>query len=330
MARPSTPDLQTRPRRGYSLAAVLTATAFAAAVPAASARPAASDVGAAAAKPPTVVLVHGAFADASSWNGVVQRLQRDGYRVVAPANPLRGLPGDSAYIASVLRSIKGPIILAGHSYGGAVISSAAVGNPQVKALVFISALVPDRGEVLADLSAKFPGSELNPALMSVPFTKPDGTTATDLYIRPDSLRAVFAADLPAVTAAAMAVTQRPISASAFADKAGPAAWKSIPSWALVATHDKAIAPDLERFEAKRAGSHTVEVNSSHVAMISHPQVVTDLILDAARSRASAATPSKTLADTGSTARIVAGFAGAAVAAGAGMVALARRRRTTKH
>ncbi|MFJ6216988.1 alpha/beta fold hydrolase [Streptomyces sp. NPDC092296] len=331
MPMPPTPDSRIRrSRRGPALAAVLAATALAAA-PSASADPAASDARGAAARP-TVVLVHGAFADGSSWAGVVQRLQRDGYRVIAPANPLRGLPGDSAYIASVLRSIPGPIVLVGHSYGGAVISNAAFGNAHVKALVYIAALVPDQGETLSVLSARFPGSALNAALKSVPFTKPDGTTGTDLYIKPDRFRAVFAASLPPVSTAVLAATQRPINAAAFADKAGPAAWKTIPSWALVATRDRAIAPALERFEAGRAHSHTIEVDSPHLAMVAHPEAVTTLILDAARSQAPAAAPAgtkaDTLADTGATNRIVAGAACAAVLAGATLLGVARRRRPT--
>ncbi|MGA5704724.1 alpha/beta fold hydrolase [Peterkaempfera bronchialis] len=298
MAMPTTADIRPRPRRASVLAAVLTATALAAttAGAAATASPAAARTGtaaaartgtaaAAAAAKPTVVLVHGAFADGSSWDAVIRRLQRDGYHVIAPANPLRGLPGDSAYIASVLRTIRGPIVLVGHSYGGAVISNAAFGNTQVKALVYIAALVPDEGEVLSVLSAKFPGSQLNAALTSTPFTKPDGTTATQLSIRPDRFRAVFAAGIPAVTTAVLAATQRPISASAFADKAGPAAWKTIPSWTLVATRDRTIAPALERFEARRAHSHTIEVDSPHLAMIARPEAVTRLILTAARSGA---------------------------------------------
>nr|WP_051813771.1 alpha/beta hydrolase [Kitasatospora sp. MBT63] len=233
---------------------------------------------------PTVVLVHGAFADASGWNGVVERLQCAGYRVVAPANPLRGLAQDSTYIASVLASIEGPIVLAGHSYGGAVISTAAAGNPEVKALVYISALVPDTGEVIGELAARFPDTELGPALQPVPFTNADGTSGTDLYVKPDKFRQVFAADLPENTTSVMAATQRPISASAFADTATAAAWHTIPSWALVARQDKALGAQLERFEAERAHSTTVEIDASHVAMVSHPEAVTDLILAAAHTQ----------------------------------------------
>lgn len=236
---------------------------------------------------PTVVLVHGAFADASSWNGVIARLERRGYTVVAPANPLRSLSNDSTYIASVLDSIKGPIVLVGHSYGGAVISSAAAGNPRVKSLVYVSALMPDKGESGDALSARF-ASPLATATRSVPY-RAGGVSGTDLYIRPDKLHEVFAADLPQSMTKLMAATQRPAAATAFSEKAKVAAWRSIPSWALVAKQDKSINPDLERFEARRAGSHTVEIDSSHVAMISHPDAVTDLVLQAAVAAVSAHT-----------------------------------------
>ncbi|MFG2629584.1 alpha/beta fold hydrolase [Streptomyces sp. NPDC048473] len=175
-----TPRVRIRGRRARTVAVVLTTAALAAA-----AGPATADGGAEpAGARPTVVVVHGAFADASGWNGVVERVQRDGYKVMAPANPLRGLAGDSAYIASVLTSIRGPIVPAGHSYGGAVISSAAAGNPQVKSLVFVSALMPDKGERLSDLSAKFAGSELNTALKQVPFPEAGGKEGADPYIQP--------------------------------------------------------------------------------------------------------------------------------------------------
>ncbi|MFE5857546.1 alpha/beta fold hydrolase [Streptomyces sp. NPDC056500] len=229
---------------------------------------------------PTVVLVHGAFADASGWNAVVERLQHRGYPVVAPPNPLRGVLSDSAYVASVLKSIKGPIVLAGHSYGGAVISQAAAGNENVKALVYVSAFMPDVGENPAALSTKFTGSDLGTALRPVPYT--DGTTSgTDLYIQNDKFHAVFAADLPEAQTRVMAVEQRPVAQAGFGQNATAAAWRTIPSWFIVAKNDKAIAPDLERFEAARAKSHTVEVESSHVAMMSHPDLVADQIRDAA-------------------------------------------------
>jgi pimeloyl-ACP methyl ester carboxylesterase len=270
-----------RPRlRTLVITAAVTASASLSLIPLASAHTSR------AAPRPTVVLVHGAFADASSWNGVVERLQRDGYPVIAPANPLRGLAEDSTYVASVLASVKGPVVLVGHSYGGAVISQAAAGDPQVKALVYIAALVPDKGEKLSALSDKFPGTnELAPALRPVPFSNSDGTGGSDLYVDPTRFRAVFAADLPASQTVVMGAEQRPVAAAAFASSATAAAWRTIPSWALVARQDEALGAPLERFEARRAHSHTVEINSSHVAMISHPGTVTHLIEDAATTTA---------------------------------------------
>ncbi|MFB9434868.1 alpha/beta fold hydrolase [Streptomyces showdoensis] len=266
-----------RVRRAGALALLLTSSAWAAG-------PAAANEGSPAPRShgakPTVVLVHGAFADASGWNDVVDRLQHEGYPVVAPPNPLRGLSNDSTYVASVLKSIEGPIVLAGHSYGGAVISGAAAGNANVKALVYVAAFMPDKGESPAELSEKFPGSELGTAIRPVPYT--DGTgSGTDLYIQNDRFHGVFAADLPEEQTRIMATEQRPVTAAGFAEKATAAAWKTIPSWFLVARQDKAIAPDLERFEAERAKSHTIEIDSSHVAMMSHPDVVAHLIRQAA-------------------------------------------------
>ncbi len=230
---------------------------------------------------PTVVLVHGGFADATiSWNDVVNKLQKRGYPVMAPANPLRGLPSDSAYLASVLHSINGPVILVGHSYGGAVITNAAADSANVKALVYIAAFVPDTGESLGQLISKYPGSEIQAALNAVPYPNPDGSTGTDLYLQADKLRQVFAADLPASTTKIMAATQRPFSAACFTDLTQGAAWHTIPSWGLIATDDKAIPPALQRFEYERAHARTVEVAASHVAMISHPDVVADLITTA--------------------------------------------------
>ncbi|MER5598798.1 alpha/beta hydrolase [Streptomyces sp. NPDC002265] len=231
---------------------------------------------------PTIVLVHGAFADASSWNGVVQLLQQNGYTVDAPANPLRGIPQDSTYLASFLKSVKGPIVLVGHSYGGEVISQAAVGNDNVKALVYINAIMPDVGESFSSLSAKFAPAPLTTALMQVPFRNGDGSTGTDVYVQPDKLHHVFAADLPTSQTNLMGVTQRPIALSAFADKLTGAAWRNKPVYALVGKQDQSINPALELFEAKRANARkTVEINSSHVSLVSHPQAVTNLIVDAA-------------------------------------------------
>jgi pimeloyl-ACP methyl ester carboxylesterase len=255
-------------------------------MPTASAAPsraaaAAGSVTAASPKP-TVVLVHGGFADGSSWNGVIARLEQAGYPVVVPANPLRGLPTDVAYLSSFLDSVKGPIVLVGHSYGGAIITAAAVGHLNVKALVYVAAFVPDKGEQLGQLIQKFPGSEIQAALNPVPFTNADGTTGSDLYLRPDRFRAVFAADLPHSLTDLMAAEQRPFSAESFTDVTTAAAWHTIPSWGIVADADKSIPPMLERFEYARAHSHVVQVpDASHVVMISHPGLVADVIEDAA-------------------------------------------------
>ncbi|MFE5512200.1 alpha/beta fold hydrolase [Streptomyces sp. NPDC056529] len=231
---------------------------------------------------PTIVLVHGAFADASSWSGVVDRLQQSGYKVVATANPLRGVPQDATYLASLLDSIEGPIVLAGHSYGGAVISQAAAGDDDVKALVYINAIMPDVGESFTSLSAKFAPPLLSQALKQVPFRNGDGSTGTDNYVQTAKFREVFAADLPANRTDALAVSQRPIAASAFTDKLTGAAWRDRPVYVLVGKQDRAINPDLERFEAKRAKARkTVEIDASHVSLVSQPQAVKNLIVDAA-------------------------------------------------
>ncbi|MEU6198640.1 alpha/beta hydrolase [Streptomyces sp. NPDC047061] len=228
---------------------------------------------------PTVVLVHGAWADGSGWNGVAKRLQHDGYPVIAPANPLRGVANDSAYISSVLKSITGPIILVGHSYGGTVITNAAAGNTNVKALVYIAAFVPDKGELQGDLLNKFPGSEIPDALNPVPYSTADGTTGTDLYLKPDKFRSAFAGDLPESTTRLMQAEQRPFTAAGFDEPTTAAAWHDIPSFGLVAGADKAIPPALQRYEYERAGAKAVvEVpGASHVVFISRPGITTRLI-----------------------------------------------------
>jgi pimeloyl-ACP methyl ester carboxylesterase len=230
---------------------------------------------------PTVVLVHGAFADGSSWNGVVKRLERDGYPVIAPANPLRGLANDATYIHSVLSSVHGPVILVGHSYGGAVITQAAAGDPNVKALVYIAAFAPDKGESALELSNKYPGSTLAAALNAVPLPQADGTTGSDLYIKADKFHDQFAADVPTPVTDLMAATQRPVTASALEENATTAAWKAIPSWDLIATQDKNIPPASQRFMAHRAHAHTTEINASHAVAVSHPGAVTHIIEQAA-------------------------------------------------
>ncbi|MFD5632074.1 alpha/beta fold hydrolase [Streptomyces sp. NPDC127072] len=232
---------------------------------------------------PTVVLVHGAFADSTSWNGVIEELRHDGYPVVAVANPLRSLSGDSAYLKSVLASIDGPVVLAGHSYGGSVISSAATGNKNVKALVYLAAFLPEKGESAVDLSGKFPGSTLGDALRPVPFTNSDGSQGTDLYIQSDKFRHQFAADVSRNQTDLMAVTQRPVTSDALAEGATEPAWKTIPSWVLIATQDLNIPPKAQQFMARRAGAHTTQVRASHAVSVSQPGKVTDVIEDAAHS-----------------------------------------------
>jgi pimeloyl-ACP methyl ester carboxylesterase len=229
---------------------------------------------------PTVVLVHGAFADASSWNGVVTRLQKQGYTVVAPALGMRGLASDSAYLASLLAQIKGPVVLAGHSYGGAVISNAATGAENVRALVFVNGFATEEGEVLSTAEKGSTDSALNPALQQFNYPAGNSTTAVELLVDPAKFPAVFGGDLPPDQAALLAATQRPIAASAFSEPSGPPAWKSRPSWAVVATGDKAAGTDVTLSMAKRAGATITEVDGSHLIMMSKPDVVTDVIVQA--------------------------------------------------
>ncbi|WP_042414885.1 alpha/beta fold hydrolase [Streptacidiphilus anmyonensis] len=234
---------------------------------------------------PTIVLVHGAWADSSSWGPVIKDLQRDGYTVKAPAVPLRGLAEDAAYVASVLKQTPGPVVLVGHSYGGAVVTQAAPSDPEVKALVYVAAFVPDVGDSLGSLSAR-PVAHPIPQLPLVPLSYPkaDGSTGTDLYIDPAKYHQVFLSGrLSDATARALAAEQRPLSLDAVTGTATAAGWKTVPSWYLVAKQDQAIAPDLERWMAARAGAHTVEVNAPHLAMAVVPEKVADLIEEAARS-----------------------------------------------
>ena len=232
---------------------------------------------------PTIVLVHGAFADASSWAGVIERLQQQGYTVIAPPNPLRGVAADSAYTASLLSQIDGPVLLAGHSYGGAVITNAATSAANVAGLVFVAAFAPDEGETLGDAESGSKDSVLNSVLVQYTYpTGNDGETSVEFAINPAQLREAFAADLPEPQTALMAVTQRPIAAAAFSDVSGPPAWRRLPSWAVVATGDKAAGADVVRSMARRAGADIIEVEGSHVIMISQPPAVTDHILTAAR------------------------------------------------
>jgi pimeloyl-ACP methyl ester carboxylesterase len=230
---------------------------------------------------PTIVLVHGAFADGSSWNRVIERLQHQGFSVIAPAVPLRGLAADSAYLASVVNQLDGPVLLVGHSYAGALITNAASDAAHVVGLVFVAAFAPDTDERLGDVAATSKDSLLGTAQVQREYpTGPGGETAPEFLVDPARFREVFAADLPAEQAAVLAATQRPVAAAAFSDVSGPPAWKTLPSWALVATADKAAGSDLVRSMAKRAGAEIVEVDASHVVMLSQPQAVTELILKA--------------------------------------------------
>jgi len=234
---------------------------------------------------PTIVFVHGAFADASGFADSITTLQRAGYPVLAPANPLRGLSGDADSLRAFLSTLTGPLILVGHSYGGAVITNAATGNPNVKALVYIAAYALKAGESVGDANSLGGGHSdlldniyLRPIPGFDPVPPPEGNL--DAYIKAESLQAVFAADVPKSTAAVMAATQRPAALTSLGEPSGEPAWKTIPSWYLVASQDKAIPPEAERAMAARANAKTVEIRSSHAAMVSHPRAVTALILAA--------------------------------------------------
>ena len=237
---------------------------------------------------PTVVLVHGAFADASSWNGVIERLLAKGLPVTAPPNPLRGIKADSAYIASVLEQIDGSVLLVGHSYGGAVITNAATDRPNVVGLVYVAAFAPDENELLGQVEAGSKDSVLNSALVPHRYPTADGGTATEFSIDPAKARNAFAGDLSDQEAALIAATQRPISELAFSEPNGPPAWKHLPSWAVVATGDKAAGTDVVRSMAERAGATITELDGSHVIMVSQPQAVTDVVMQAVAAVSSAA------------------------------------------
>lgn len=233
---------------------------------------------ASAAAKPTVVLVHGAWADASGWTRVTARLQKDGYRVLAPANPLRSLDGDAAYLASVLAQEAGPFVLVGHSYGGAVITNAAAGNPDVDALVYVNGFVPDTGEDILHLAGE---DSLVPSSIEFKGYPPFGPTDVDIYIKPESFRETLAGDLSKRTATVLAVTQRPISFAAASGQTTATAWKTIPSWYLVGTEDRTITPDAQHRMAERADATIEEVKASHLSLISRPGKVADLIEEAA-------------------------------------------------
>jgi pimeloyl-ACP methyl ester carboxylesterase len=230
--------------------------------------------------PLTVVLVHGAFADASCWNGVIERLQADGIEVTAPPNPLRGIAHDSAYIASFLSQVPDPVLAVGHSYGGAVITNAAADADNVVGLVYVAAFAPDESEALGAIEGDSRDSVLLSALVPLQYPT-NGGTATEFAIDPAKIHDAFAADLPPEQTAVMAATQRPIAEAAFSEPSGPPAWKSRPSWAVVPTGDKAVGTDIVRSMAERAGATITELEGSHVIMISQPEPVAEVILTAA-------------------------------------------------
>jgi pimeloyl-ACP methyl ester carboxylesterase len=232
--------------------------------------------------PLTVVLVHGAFADSSGWDGVIQHLQAAGIQVTAAPNPLRGISHDSAYVAGFIKQVPGPVLAVGHSYGGAVISNAATGLGNVVGLVFVAAFAPDEGERLGEATAGSRDSVLGTALLTLQYPTPDGAgTATEFAIDPAKFHDVFAADLPTQQAAVMAVTQRPVSELAFAEPSGPPAWKSLPSWTVLASPDTAAGTDVVRSMAERAGATITELEGSHVIMVSRPDAVAEVIKTAA-------------------------------------------------
>lgn len=231
---------------------------------------------------PTAVLVHGAFADAASWTGVIAELQNDGISVVAPPNPLRGLESDAAYIASVAAQIDGPVVLVGHSYGGAIISVAGA-TENVVGLVYVAAYVTEEGESLGELQGRFPLSPLVSNLKEATYPVEGAGPAVEVTIKAEAFPDIFAADVPAAVTKVLAATQRPLAASAFAETASAAAWKTKPSWALVAGADRAINPEVERFGAKRVGATIVEIEgASHAVAVSRPKEVAALIRDAVR------------------------------------------------
>ncbi|MFE7811307.1 alpha/beta fold hydrolase [Streptomyces sp. NPDC057433] len=314
-------------RRALPLAVLLPAAALMAAGPSAASESVGGGGEPREGAKPTIVLVHGAWADASCWNEVMRSLQAQGYPVVAASNPLRSLSGDADYLADRLKSIKGPVVLVGHSYGGAVITNAAAGNPNVRSLVYVAGFAPDQGETVLELIARHPGSHLTDdpgapvptALDAVPLG--GGPEETDLYIKPDAFSDVFLSDrLDAARANAMAASQRPANAATSGQPSKGAAWKTIPSWSLVATDDRTIGTENLRFMAERAGSTTVEVDAPHAVPETNPDDVTDLVLQAAHG----SRPGLAETGAGEQAAVLGGAAVLAVAGGTALVVRSRR------
>jgi pimeloyl-ACP methyl ester carboxylesterase len=228
---------------------------------------------------PTVLLVHGGFADGSMWAGVIAELHAAGIGVMATANPLRGLAGDADYVTGIAAGIDGPVLLAGHSYGGAVITAAGSAAPNVVGLVYVAAFALDQGESILDISGRFPGSQLLPALR--PASLPGASQVVELYIDRDAFPRVFAADLPYGAAVTAAAAQRPIAAAAFEEKSPAPAWKTMPCWYVIATADQVIPPEAQQFMAQRAGAHTTEICGSHAIAMTQPAAVARQITTAA-------------------------------------------------
>jgi pimeloyl-ACP methyl ester carboxylesterase len=231
---------------------------------------------------PTVVLLHGAFADASGWRGVHDELARHDVAVLAPPNPLRGMTGgDGAYLAGVIDRVDGPVVLVGHSYGGAVITAAGTA-PNVVGLVYVAGYAPDENETLEALQANFPAPDITPFYVQAPL--PDGRA--EFSVAPAGFHEMFCADLPADEAAFLATAQRPLAAVSISEQASAPAWRTRPSWGVLPTADRCIHPDVHRFSYQRAGAEVTEIEgSSHVAMMSHPEVVADVVLAAVRATA---------------------------------------------
>jgi pimeloyl-ACP methyl ester carboxylesterase len=232
---------------------------------------------------PTVLLLHGAFSDASVWTGVIEELQAAGIEALAPANPLRGLASDAAYLASVAGEIDGPVILAGHGYGGAVITAAGSAPGNVTGLVYVAGFAVDQEESTLDITARFPGGMLLPALRPASFPDANGEQRIELYLDRAAFPGVFGADLPGHLAAAAAAAQRPIAAGAVEEKSSAAAWKTLPCWYVIASADEIIPAEAQRFMAVRAGARSIEVSGSHAIPLSQPAAVARHIAAAASS-----------------------------------------------
>jgi pimeloyl-ACP methyl ester carboxylesterase len=278
----STSQSTPRRKRGLRRIAVVAAlAAFAVALPATLASASSTAAPPSGAAKPTIVLEHGAWADASTWATVTTRLQDDGYTVLAPPDPLRGVAADAAYLAAFINQrTTGPVVLVGHSYGGAVITNAALSAPNVKALVYVDAFVPDQNETILGLQGG--GGDPN-ALFDFVQVPGQPSTNPDVYIKTALFPQLLANDLPAATGATLAAGQRPIAFGALVEPSGVPAWKTLPSWYLVGTQDRVLPPALQLSMAQRAGSHIVQVPASHLAMLSHPEATAALITEAAGS-----------------------------------------------